>query len=301
MSHRAAIYNVRIRPQRAPDEWCLLGDYDSDGTWAGATITAALDGFEADSNDGNLLASYDEDLKTTLRDSVGMTILSGRSGVTSVLQKPGENDFYRTPQHSEAMRSGILFQLPPPSKRGILVVHAPHGRGCKSIVQQRLRDQFSQLGYIIDLSPVVPANALYEALQHEALKKITLIKYDPDQSDKFHDASQWGSDEVGRLELSIASGRRNFLRSDPIRRFIESPTDENRRQIIEFNGMEFDEAAVTIKLPNDTQRTFYLDSPDRGHAMSTMIQIEEEDDYGATARELSRELTTVIRDLAEDK
>ena len=196
MSHRAAIYNVRVRPQREPEKWCLLGDYDSGGTWAGDTIDEALYQFQAYSNDGNVHAEHEEDLKTTLKNSVGVTILSGRSGVTSVIQKSGEYDFYRTPQHSEAMRSAVLFQLPPFRTRGTLVVHAPHGRSCKSIVQQQLRDWFSDLGYVIDLSAVVPASALYEALQTAALKKITLIKYDPDQFDKFHDASQWGSDEV---------------------------------------------------------------------------------------------------------
>lgn len=300
MSHRAVIYSVRIRPQREPEQWCLLGDYDSDGTWAGDTIDEALHRFEADSSDGSVHARYEEDLKTTLNSSVGMTILSGRSGVTSVLQKSGEHDFHRTRQHSEAMRSAILFQLPPAKTRGTLVVHAPHGRSCKSIVQQQLRDWFSFLGYIIDLSPIVPANALYEALQSDELKKVTLIKYDPDQFDRFHDAAQWGNDEVGRLELSVASRRGNALRPDPIRRFIESPTEENRRQIIEFNGMEFDDVAVTVKLRNRTQRTFYLEAPDRGHAMSTMIEVGDEDEYGATMDELSRELTAVIRDVGED-
>ena len=300
MSHRAAIYSVRIRPLKAREKWCLLGDYDSDGTWAGHTIDDALYDFDTYSSDGNIRARYEKYLKITLRNSIGMTILSGRSGVTSVLQKSGEHDFYRTPQHSEAMRSAILFQLPPAKTRGTLVVHAPHGRSCKSIVQQQLRDWFSFLGYIIDLSPVVPANALYEALQSDELKKVTLIKYDPDQFDKFHEAAQWGSDEVGRLELSVVSGRGNSLRPDPIRRFIESPTEENKRQIIEFNGMEFDDVAVTVKMRNRTQRTFYLEAPDRGYAMSTMIEVEEEDEYGATMGELSRELTSVIRDVSED-
>ena len=57
--------------------------------------------------------------------------------------------------------------------------------------------------------------------------------------------------------------------------------------------MEFDDVAVTVKLRSGTQRTFYLEAPDRGHAMSTMIEVDEEDEYGATVSELSRELSSL--------
>jgi len=146
---------------------------------------------------------------------------------------------------------------------------------------------------------MVPASALREALRQNALQKITLIKYDPDRSDKFQDAAQWGSDEVGRLELTIVSRRGGFLRRDPVRRFLENPTEENRNQIIEFDGLTFDDVSVTVKLRNNTQRTFYLEAPHRGHAMAVEISIDEEDGYGATRRELSRELASVMRDLVQ--
>lgn len=299
MSHRAAIYNVRIRPLRARTEWCPLGDYDRYGTWAGQTIADILHRLEDYSSDGNVYAQYEADLSSSIDSSFGITILSGRSGVTSVLQKPGEHDFFRTPEHSEAMRSAVLFLLPPFRTTGRLIVHAPHGRSCKSIVQNQLRQCFSQLGYYIDLPAVIPANALHEALRQNALQKVTLIKYDPDRSDKFQDAAQWGNDEVGRLELAILSRRGGFLRRDPVRRFLEDPTEENRNQIIEFGGLIFDDVSVTVKLRNNTQRTFYLEAPSRGHAMTAEINISEEDEYGATGLELSRELVSVMRDVVQ--
>lgn len=300
MSHRASIYSVRIRPTRVRDGWCLLGDYDSIGTWAGDTITAALRQLDAFSTDGRVHASHESNLRTSSHYSVGVSILSGRTGVTSVLQKPGETDFLRTIDHSEAMRSGILFFLPRNRDRGVMAVHAPHGRGCKAIVEHELRQHFSGLGYVIDLSPIVPADALSEALRQSEIKKITLIKYETSRSDKFHDAAQWGSDEIGRLELTITSRRMRSLRSTPLRRLLQDSSDDSRRQILEFGGLDFDDVGITVKFPNKVRRTFYLASPSKGYGMSFEIDIRHEDRYGATTDEIARELSLMIDYVYDD-
>lgn len=279
---------------RVRDGWCLLGDYDSIGTWAGDIITAALRQLDAYSTDGNVHATHESNLRTSSNDYVGISILSGRTGVTSVLQKSGENDFYRTVDHSEAMRSGVLFCLPRNRDRGVMAVHAPHGRGCKAIVEHELRRYFGNLGYIIDLSPIVPVDALNEALRQSEIKKITLIKYATSRSDKFHDAAQWGSDEVGRLELTITSRRMRSLRSTPLSKLLQDPSDDNRRQILEFGGLDFDDVGITVKFPNNVRRTFYLESPSKGYGMSLEINILSEDRYGATSDEIARELSFIV-------
>lgn len=294
MSHRASIYSVRIRPTRVSDGWCLLGDYDSIGTWVGHTILGVLRQLDAYSADSNVHAIHESDLLTSSNDHVGISILSGRTGVTSVLQKPGQSDFYRTVDHSEAMRSGALFYLPRNRDRGVMAVHSPHGRGCKSIVERELRQHFSTINYVIDLSPIVPVDALSDAIRQSEIKKITLIKYATSRSDKFHEAAQWGSDEVGRFELSITSRRMRSLRRGPIERLLEDPSDDNRRRILEFGGLDFDDAGISVKFPGNIRRTFYLGSPSKGFGMSLEINVQNEDSYGAVADEIVEELLYVI-------
>ena len=294
MSHRASIYSVRIRPKRTSDDWCLFGDYNSVGTWAGDTIAAVLEQLDAYSADDNVHAIHESELAISSNDYVGISILSGRTGVTSVLQKSGESDFYRTVDHSEAMRSGILFYLPRNRDRGVMAVHSPHGRGCKAIVGRELRQHFSNQGYLLDLSPIVPVDALSDAIRRSEIKKITLIKYATNRSDKFHEAAQWGSDEVGRLELAITSRRMRSLRPGPLQRLLAEPSDDNRRQILEFGGLDFDDAGITVKFPGNSRRTFYLGSPDKGHGMSLDINVQNEDIYGAVADELAEELLLVV-------
>ena len=294
MSHRASIYSVRIRPSGVPSGWRLLGDYDSKGTWAGDTILTELQGLNAFSADGNVHANHESDLATFSNDYVGISILSGRTGVTSVLQKPGANDFFRTAAHSEAMRSGVLFYLPRGRDRGIMALHSPHGRGCKAIIERVLRDHFSNRSYIIDLSPVIPVDALNDALEQSDIKKITLIKYTTSRNDKFHEAAQWGSDEIGRLEFTITSRRRRSLRADPLERLLRNPSDDNRKQLLEFAGLDFDDVGVTVKFPGNVRRTFYLASPSKGYGISLDIDIRNEDQYGALADEISEELHFVV-------
>ena len=113
MSHRAALYRVQIRPMREVDSWRLLGDYDEAGTWAGHTINGLLVKLNGTSRDKKVQAQFESNLPSLQPDCVGVSVLSGRSGVTSVLELEGERPFLRTPEHSEAMRTAVLFDLPP--------------------------------------------------------------------------------------------------------------------------------------------------------------------------------------------
>ncbi|HEC09679.1 MAG TPA: hypothetical protein ENI86_08945 [Acidimicrobiales bacterium] len=294
MSHRVALYQVRVRPKRKTSDWLLLGDYDGAGTWLGETVRNGLRLLNGSSRDGKVVARFEGDLPALEPSQIGATLVSGRSGVTSVLEKAGEPSFERTPDHVEGMRSAALFYLPRRQTRGRLAVHVPHGRSCKGILENELRRDLSQRGYVLDLSPIVPPDALRSAVERDAIEKVTLIKHDPARSERFRDAARWGTDEVGRLELSIPSKRNRRLRRDPLRRFLEDPSDENRRAIIEFQGLQFDEVAVTVDLPDGSQRTFYLEPREGGHPMTIAIDPDETDRLGATPASLSRELKKVL-------
>lgn len=295
MSHRAALYRVQIRPKRDVNSFRLLGDYDEAGTWAGATVDKILTKLSGTSRDKKVQAAFDASLPAVETNHVGSSILSGRSGVTSVLERDGDTPFLRTPDHAEAMRSAVLFHLPPGRTSGWMAVHVPHGRSCKGIVENALKQGFSSLDFVIELGAIVPPNALRAAVERDAVEKITLIKHEPSKADRFQDAAQWGDEEVDRIELSIPSRRRVRLRRDPLEKFLDEPNDENRRQIVEFAGLVFDEASVTVDMPEGGQRTFFLEAREGGHPMTLGIDIKTQDDYGATATELSAELHRALK------
>ena len=297
MSHRAALYRVRVRPKQEKD-WSLLGDYDKYGTSLVETVADLLSNLDGESADHKVHANYEKQLPELNDDCVGISLLSGRSGVTSVMRKEGYEDFPRTPQHRETMRSGVLFHLPRFRTSGWLAVHSPHGRSCKTIVERYLSERISALGHMLEVSAVVPATALQEAVELNAIKIVTLIKREPTSSDKFRDAAQWGDDEVERVELSIRSRRLMQLRTNTLERFLRDPSDENRHQIVEFQGLPFDEAGITVRQPGGGQRTFYIEAPERGHAMTLDLDLSNVDQYGVSTEELSRELMEAIRTIS---
>jgi hypothetical protein len=140
----------------------------------------------------------------------------------------------------------------------------------------------------------VPQNALAEAVERDAVERVTLIKHDPAKADKFSSAAQWGTDEVDRLELTIPSKRNRRLRRDPLAKFIEEPTAANRGKLVEFNGLVFDEVAVTVEMPEGNQRTFFLEPREAGHPMTTAIDVAEGDQYGPTAADLRDQMVKVL-------
>lgn len=300
MSHRMALYRVQVRPKRNRDEWRLFGDYDKAGTWLGDIVTKALTTFAGRSSDGKVAARFEASLSNLKNGQVGAALVSGRSGITSVIERQDDPPFQRMNDHVEAMRSAVVFDLPRGQNVGQLAVHVPDGRSCKGILDSVLRATMAPLGYMIELSPIVPANALQEAVDRGALERVTLIKHDPVHDDKFAAAAQWGSDNVGKVELSIPSRRNGLLRSDPVRKFLKQRTDESKRQIIEFGGLVFDEANVTVSMPDGSHRTFFLEPREGGHAMTMAIEVDETDQMGATAEVLTRELVAALEAVAGD-
>lgn len=301
MTHRAAFYRVQIRPKNQPNGWRLLGDYDEQGTSAANTIRDTLTDLNMHDKDRKTHVRFDETFPKLGDDHVGISILSGRSNVTSVISKEGDPDFLRTPEHSETMRLGILYYLPHKRKNGWLAIHSPHGRGCKTIIDRVVSERFRVSHYMIEISPIIPRNALKEAVDRNRVKAVTLIKRDPTKTDKFHDAAQWGDDEVDQVTLKIQSKRKFNLRPTTLSKFLHDPSDKNRKQIIEFKGLEFDNAGITVNMPDGSQRTFYIETPERGHAMTLALQISDEDEYGASSHDISIALKDALNSVAFDE
>ena len=244
MTHRAALYRVRVRRQREK-EHPLLGDIDGAGMWLGDLVARAMSGELGKSNDKRVEARVEATLPRLKQDEVGVSILAGRSGVVSVLSRKKET-FARTADTVEQMRSAALFHLPPGRSEGTLALHVPDGRGCKGIVESAIRRVASDEQLVVELGPVVPLAAFRAAVDRGAVERVRLVKHDAAHADDFADAAQWGSDGLGDVALSFPSRRNRFLNRDPLKRFLDHPSDRARRALVEFHGLTFDEVEVTV-------------------------------------------------------
>jgi len=301
MTHRAALYAVTVHPKRNPDAPCILGDYDANGTWLGKTLKQLMPTLSTEDDKRNIGLKFESRLKQLPKNHAGFTFLRGQTGVRSILSRQNEVHYRRTPETEELLRVAAVFWLPRRRSRGYLAIHIPHGRGIKSLFDAFLRERFSKRNYVLSLSPIVPQDALRNAVQADSLERITLVKRDLSDSDRFADAAQWGPEQVGRLELSIISRRGLKLWRDPLTRFLSERRSEGLDKIIEFDGMRFDEAKVTAKMPGGNERTFYLDGRESGHAITIDLELNDDsassDDMGIRSGLLMAQLTDVLSQL----
>lgn len=298
MGHRAALYMVKVRPHREVDGWRLLGDYDKAGSSVASEIDEVLGKLDVEKKDQKVKAVFDQPLPDLAPNQVGACLVSGKLGVTAVLSRKGDPPFDQTPDHSQDMRTGVLFDLPPASKTGRLVVHVPEGRSIKRLTEREIAHRFSQKGFIISIDPVVPGNALAQAVERDAIERVTLIKHSVKSNDKFADAAQWGTDELDRVELSLPSRRNRRLRRDPLKKFLNEPTETNRKRLYTFQGLEFDEVGVTVDLPDGSRRMFFVEPRTGGHPLTVALAVDKTDRYGATPQVLSRELKAVLKSVS---
>jgi hypothetical protein len=295
VSHRAAIYMLRVRRRYAGGDHHLFGDWDDQGGgWFGDVVLSSLRGLNATDRNGEVRTVYEADLPNLNQNEVGVSVRGGRGGVTSVLEKPGEAPFARTPAHLEHMRSGVVFKLPKGASQGWVAVHSPHGHGAKGVIERHLAVRCSVGGCTMELTPVIPMNALRAAVEQDLVEKVTLIKHQPGSSDEFGDSSKWG-EEVDRLELDVFAKRSKKLGGGPLVNFLENPSPANRRAVVELAGLTFDEVAVRVQLEDGLIRTYWIDRPERGFPVSVDLGgLKDYDELGPSGADIAAGLKSAL-------
>lgn len=69
-------------------------------------------------------------------------------------------------------------------------------------------------------------------------------------------------------------------------------------EIVEFNGLEFDQAKVEVALANGTTRTFNIETPDAGHAFTVDMDQLDFEDGEPTDESVFAELRRAIDEMA---
>jgi hypothetical protein len=141
--------------------------------------------------------------------------------------------------------------------------------------------------------------ALERAVEQGLVDKIKLVRLERPEDRAIAATDKWvPSNQVGRLELEITvRGRLQRLKTTLLRDFLRGDGSAFG-EIVEFQGLTFDEASVLVELPGGGNHTFNLESPETGHAFSLDLPNLRFDEDGNPTEEslwsaLQGTLTTV--------
>jgi hypothetical protein len=277
-----------------------LGDIDGSGTFLGDFLVDALDPktFEA------ARADESQDVRCELRrlagannDEVEVLFRPGERGLRADhLEPDGQIAFKQTAQHTQLFTCASVFRLPRKSDVGLWACHSINRRGPKSMVapglEKLFRERFEKLR--LTFKPSVNAEAFRDALENDRLLEASLIAYE--RSPDIADEEAWVDKDTGlklRLDIEPSGGKKRLLAG----RVLEAFKSRDLGNIVEFGGVKFDSASFKVKLANGTERTFKVEDPEKGFAISEEIEPEAAADGSLKPKSLFDELGRVLTEL----
>jgi hypothetical protein len=276
MSDRAELYTVSVRSRRA---LVPLGDL-------GDVLAGILDGFAETSG-----ARVVEVLEVQRHgDDVFTVVQHGASGVAAEIVSPsGAVRLRQVPGDVQLVRTGCLFRLPPGETAGRLAVHVANGRGVKELFSQRLDARFRALrpGQTLAIERLGQPEALNAAVAAGRVERLRLVG-------RPVAGSSWvATGAAARLAL-VLSVRGGSLRPELLERHLRGDPAA-LPEILRFGGLEFEHAAVGVRLDDGSRRLFDLARPDSGPPAARSLDEVVLDDAGEpTSASLLAALQAVI-------
>ncbi|WP_320672396.1 hypothetical protein [Patulibacter defluvii] len=301
MSHRAAVYEIYVRPARKHDPPLeRLGDLGGNGIWLGDVLNGYLDGtFEAENQEGNRSISCES---TTIDGDEVCSIFShGMSGLAAdIVASDGSHKARQNPTDTAHVLCGSVFRLNRSQTRGFWAVHVNNGRSTKGLTQaeliKRFNLQFSDL--TLKVEPVVNEQAVIEAARQGKIGSIVLSRLEKPSDRAVAETENWvHSTDIGKIEVKLKG--ESHLSGDLLRKFFSGDSqkaDAAKKRILKFAGIEFESAKVEVELA-EGRRSFNIESPDSGHPITRDLENLKLDQGEPTKDSLFGALSQVLDDL----
>lgn len=275
MSQRGKAYTVRVHTRGNPKDVQLLGSFDGEHDLAEvlAEMFADVSSEFESANEAQLLRVESSDMDG---DEVRSVFVVGETGVVSDIEdSSGEHVLHMDGEHTQLVRCGSLFILPGSQTQGWWMVHSNSRRSPKGLVAAELRRRFTDEypDHILKFEPCVAADALKEAVDNDLVNKVTLVLLEEPGDRRIAATNDWvRKEEKAKVALTVQSALTGgHVLGSRLKKFLGGDSDEFTK-IVEFEGLEFDEAKVDVTLQNGSKRTFNLSSPGDGYAMSVELE-----------------------------
>jgi hypothetical protein len=271
MTHRVALYTVQVRRKRDKSgDFLPFGDINKEGANLLESIRGYLaDHFEVANEEGTRVLQC-ENVEIERSELFAM-FRHGLTGVAAdIIDKLGDLRIRQSIDDTSRVLCGALLQLPPAADMGWLAAHISNGRAVKGLMEKgllaRFRSDFPDL--VLETKPFVRGSMLLEAVEQDRIDSVKLIRWN-EPSDRAAGAGKWvGGATSAKLELSIKPrGQVKRVLSRLPLQFLRGNSDVFG-EIVQFEGMTFDEAKLEVTLDDGTRRTFNIERPEAGHAFS---------------------------------
>lgn len=207
-------------------------------------------------------------IETRRDDEVACVFALHEYGVRAVVAlDDGPRDRYpRNPQTIEAV---VLVRAARRRTTGTLVVHFCHRSGAKVPVTQELEGIIRGAGLIPRIQAAGTESAIRRALLENHVKEYRFTARRPEH-DRFADDRVKGQ-LIGRIETRVFPKRGSFLQGGWLLEYLKGSQKMNDfNDLVTFDGKQYDEAKVAVKLANGRTRTVNVLEADQriGHALT---------------------------------
>jgi hypothetical protein len=231
-------------------------------------------------------------------DKLFVLLRHGRTKERALVTGPDEEIVLRQlPEHTHSVRCASLFELPPSQTTGWVAIHVHDSRTYKGLLEKGIavtfRERYPDL--LLEVEAVIIPEVLKQAVREGHVKELELRSWGnpSDQADEM--VQKWVPvGKNARVKVRISGGRGIRINAGPLLRYFDSGSSVDRARILEFPGYSFDEAAVTVVLPDRSTRTFNIDDQNSGFPISQDLTFRESDDDGPTPASLMAALETAL-------
>jgi len=300
MPHRAALYTVRVHPpyRSKPHQLLRFGDFDGAGGYLGDAILRFLnDGIDIANGDGTRSASC-EAARISGEDLLA-TFVHGQSGVgADIVDANNQLRIRQMPDDSQLVRCGSVFRLPPGEQLGWWAVHVNNGKNVKGLMDGELmrlvRENFDLM---LEVHPFIVRAALEEAVDGDHIETIKLVRFLKPHDRATSETSRWVEEDAdAKLEVMFRKMGERGLLGALVGRYLRGDAGAFD-EIVEFRGLRFDEAHVTIMLDDGGTKTFNIDRPEGGHPLTTDLEHLVFDQGEPTPDSLHAELRRALNEM----
>jgi hypothetical protein len=270
MNQRVAVYTVRVRPKRDLETYRPLGDIDDQGTSLMSILLSYMEDFESVSADET--RSVRGGGNVVDQGEVLLMLLHGQTGMAAdIVDKVGDLRLRQSADDTSRVRCGCLIRLPTAADIGWLASHINNGRHTKGLLEKGIQELFRQQfrDFVLEIKPYVMGSVLQRAVQQGRIDKIRLVKLERPDDRALTGAGKWVvAGTTAKAEMILTPrGRLNRILSDLPQRFLGGDQGVFG-EIVQYEGITFDEAKLEVELDDGTHRTFNIERPDAGHAFT---------------------------------